>query len=156
MEFNNPHYIEQLLAKYFEAETTAEEETVLQQYFNGDQVAPHLQQYSAMFQYFAQAKEETYTGNVPLTPMKSKKSFNYKRWISVAAVAVLFFGVFYSVDPFSNSEAQLTAQEQQEAQEAYEQTKKAFELLAMNLEKGKQQLTYLNEFEATKQKVFNN
>ncbi len=51
--------IERLLEKYFEAETTEAEEQVLRDYFTGDSVAEHLEQYSAMFSFFSSAKQET-------------------------------------------------------------------------------------------------
>ncbi|SFU55763.1 hypothetical protein SAMN05216480_10765 [Pustulibacterium marinum] len=156
MEFNNEKHIEKLLAKYFEATTTVAEEKELQAYFNGDDVAPHLQEYTLMFQYFAVAKEERYTGEVPVTRSTPSNMLSYKKWISVAAVAVLSFGIYFTVNnQQTNSGSEMTIAEQQEAEKAYQQTKEAFKLLAMNLEKGKEQMSYLKEFEETKEKVFN-
>ena len=36
------------------------------------------------------------------------------------------------------------------------ETKKALNLLAQNLERGTEKVAYLNEFEQTKQKIYNN
>lgn len=138
MELDN---IDRLLEKYFEATTTVAEEQTLRAYFSQDEVAPHLQQYSAMFTYFSAAKNERFTGQVPL---KARK--NLSKWISVAAVAVLFFGIYLGKD----------YQEQQQAQFAYNQTKEALRLLAENLDRGTEKVAYLNEFEMTKQKIYNN
>ncbi len=132
--------IEKLLEKYFEATTNEAEELELKSYFAQAEVAPHLEQYTPIFAYFSKAKEERFTKQVPL---KTRRS-NYK-WISVAAVAVLFFGIY-----FGNS-----YWEKRQAEEAYAQTKEALSLLAANFEKGTEKIAYLNEFEETKQKIYN-
>ncbi len=133
--------IERLLEKYFEAQTTKAEEQVLRDYFTGDSVAEHLEQYSAMFSFFSSAKQERFTKQVPLKTSKA-----YYKWISVAAVAVLVFGIY-----FGNQ-----YQERREAEYAYLQTKKALGLLAQNLDRGTKKVAYLHEFEETKQKIYKN
>ncbi|MGX1929202.1 hypothetical protein [Flagellimonas sp. 2504JD4-2] len=138
MELDN---IEKLLEKYFEATTTVAEEKTLQAYFSQESVATHLEQYKPMFNYFSNAKEERYTKQVPLKPRR-----NYYKWISVAAVAVLSFGIY-----FGNQ-----YQEKRQAEFAYQETKKAFELLAENFGKGTEKVAYLQEFEVAKQKIYNN
>ncbi|WP_036385519.1 hypothetical protein [Muricauda sp. MAR_2010_75] len=138
MELDN---IEKLVEKYFEANTTVAEEEQLRAYFSQEKVATHLEQYKPMFNYFSMAKEERYTKQVPLKP-----SVNYYKWISVAAVAVLTFGIY-----FGNQ-----YQEKKKAEYAYEETKKAFELLAENFNRGTEKVAYLKEFEEAKQKIYNN
>jgi len=133
--------IQKLLEKYFEATTTVAEEEQLRDYFSQDSVAPHLEQYAPMFTYFSKAKDERFTKQVPLKPRVS-----YYKWISIAAVAVMAFGIFFGND----------YREQKEAEYAYNETKKAISLLAQNLERGTEKVAYLNEFEQTKQKIYNN
>ncbi|GLB51670.1 hypothetical protein NBRC110019_07090 [Neptunitalea chrysea] len=146
MEFNNKtKYIEKLLEKYLEATTTVAEEQELKIYFSKEDVAPHLLEYKMMFGYFSVAKEERFTKNVPLEPKKRHVS---RKWITVAAVAAISFGAFFGVDLYHSMK------EQREAGLAYTQTKEAFELLALNLKKGKEQMMYLNELEETKEKIF--
>ncbi|WP_411031993.1 hypothetical protein [Spongiimicrobium sp. 3-5] len=132
--------IEKLLEKYFEATTTVAEEETLRAYFSQEGVATHLKQYAPMFKYFSNAKEERFTKQVPLKPRN-----NYYKWISVAAVAVLTFGIYFGK----------SYQEQREAKYAYNQTKKALTLLAENFGRGTEKVAYLNEFEETKRKVYN-
>ena len=81
--------IEKLLEKYFDANTTVAEEEQLKEYFTKAEVAPQLKQYAPMFTYFSEAKDERFTKQVPLKP-----SVNYYKWISIAAVAVMVFGIF--------------------------------------------------------------
>lgn len=138
MELDN---IEKLLEKYFEATTTVAEEQTLQAYFSQKEVASHLEQYKSMFNYFSMAKEERYTKQVPLKPRR-----NYYKWLSVAAVVVLTFGIYFGNE----------YQERKQAEYAYNETKKAFELLAENFGKGTEKVAYLQEFEVAKQKIYNN
>ncbi|MEM9687590.1 MAG: hypothetical protein AAF934_11815 [Bacteroidota bacterium] len=145
MELTN---IEKLLEKYFEATTTVAEEQTLKQYFLQDNVAPHLQQYQTMFRYFSKAGEERFTRHVPL---KTKRNTKYLRWISVAAVAVLLFSVYVG-NTFSGKDATVDS----DSKMAYHETKKALNLIAQNLNKGTAKMAYLNEYEATKNKIFNN
>jgi hypothetical protein len=133
--------IEKLMEKYFEATTSVAEEETLRQYFLKGEVAPHLEQYQPLFQYFSKAKEEQYTRPVPLKPRKL-----YVKWVSVAAVAVLVFGVYLGNN----------YQEKREAEYAYAQTKKALGLLAANFSRGTEKVAYLKEFEEAKEKIYNN
>ncbi|WP_375324769.1 hypothetical protein [Flagellimonas sp. GZD32] len=142
MELGN---IEKILEKYFEASTTVAEEKTLREYFAQDSVAPHLEQYKPMFNYFSIAKEEKYTKQVPLKPR-----VNYYKWLSVAAAVVLTFGIYFG------NEYQEAQAEKAKAEYAYQETKKAFELLAENFSKGTEKVAYLKEFEETKQKIYNN
>jgi len=133
--------IEKLLESYFEGNTTVAEEKSLKAYFGSHEVAPHLEQYKPMFGYFSAARNERFTGQVPLKTRKIRS-----RWIAVAAVAVIVFGLYLGKN----------YQERQQAQFAYNQTKEALRLLAENLDRGTEKVAYLNEFETTKQKIFNN
>ncbi|ADY27985.1 MULTISPECIES: hypothetical protein [Cellulophaga] len=133
------HNIEKLLEKYFEATTTVAEEETLKAYFLQGDVAPHLQEYTTMFTYFSNAKEETFTKQVPLKPRKR----NYK-WLSVAAVAVLVLGIYFGND----------YREQKEAEYVLQETEKAFSLIAQNLNKGTEKLVYLNKFEEATNKIY--
>ncbi|KAB5491978.1 MULTISPECIES: hypothetical protein [Flagellimonas] len=143
MELDN---IEKLLEKYFEATTTVDEERKLREYFSQDDVATHLQQYRPMFNYFSNAKEEKYTKQVPLKPR-----VNYYKWLSVAAAVVLTFGIYFGKQYQDRKQREL-----EQAEYAYQETKKAFELLAENFGRGTEKVAYLKEFEEAKQKIYNN
>ncbi len=138
--------IEKLLEKYFEATTTLDEEKVLQTYFLQDEVAPHLQEHKPLFQYFSIAKEEQFTKPVPLKPRN-----NYIKWISVAAVAVLIFGVYFKTDIINQQDSVIN-----DPQVAYEETMKALNLIGQNFNKGTEKIAYLGAFEETKNKLLKN
>ncbi len=131
--------IEQLLEKYLNAETTLQEEATLQDYFVNNKVAPHLQEYEALFGYFADNKAERYTKTIQLNTKKT----NWKMF-SVAAAVVLLFSVYTGYQMNQKREAEI----------AFQQTKEAFELLSNNLNKGTAAFTYLGEYETTTNKIF--
>ena len=94
--------IEKLLEKYENGETSLKEEQQLKHYFTQGTVAPHLEMYKPMFEYFLVNKQDRFTKDVPF---KTKRNFNYK-WISVASVAALmlrvYVGTFIYVRDFGN------------------------------------------------------
>lgn len=132
--------IDQLLVKYLDAETTLKEEALLQDYFQNSNVAPHLEEYRALFGYFAESKTERYTKAIQLNTQKK----NWK-WLSVAASVVLLFSVYTG---YENN------QDRKEARVAFENTKNAFQLLSKNMNKGTAAMAYLGEYETTTNKIF--
>lgn len=154
--------IEILIEKYDNGQTTLQEEQELRTYFSQATVAPHLEVYKTMFQYFLLTHEEQFTKDVPLKP---KKTIALYKWISVAAIAVLMFGIYFQV----NQPAELT----DEQYLAYSQTKEALNLLSSqftkgtenmdalglmtsSLNKGTENLAYINQFSNTTNKIFKN
>ncbi|MBL4745695.1 MAG: hypothetical protein JKY08_04955 [Flavobacteriaceae bacterium] len=133
--------IEQLLEKYLDATTTLAEEKVLQTYFTGDNVAAHLIEYRALFTFFATEKNERYTKTIHL-----KRNTQKWKWLSVAASIVLMVGVYsgYQED-----------KQQKEVAKLYAETQVALRMLASNLNKGTVAIGHLQQFETTKNKVFN-
>ncbi|MDP2058945.1 MAG: hypothetical protein U1C58_11015 [Flavobacteriaceae bacterium] len=133
--------IEKLLEKYFEAETSLQEEKQLKDYFSSGKAAPHLAQYASLFGYFEQSKKEL----APVITFKKPSKINYIRWMSVAAVLVIGFSVYFNYQ-----------QKKQEKQTelAYQQVKEALEMLSENFNNGAKEMAYLEVFEQTKSKIF--
>lgn len=130
--------IEKLVEKYLNAETSLQEETTLKNYFTEGNVAPHLQEYEYMFNYFATTKDETFTKTIQLEPKKSKKR-NFK-WLSVAASVMLLFSVYIGKVIDDN-------RKQKQAEEIYAQVSKGLQLLSTNLKKGEQAIAQLHTYE---------
>ncbi|MFK8060904.1 MAG: hypothetical protein AB8B78_12535 [Polaribacter sp.] len=137
--------IEKLVEKYENAETSFQEETILRNYFIKEDVAPHLQEYTAMFTYFAATKDETYTKTIQLEPKKSKKR-NLK-WLSVAASIALLISVFFGVSEIQEQ------QQRKEAEKIYAQVSKGLKLLSTNLKKGENAVATLYTYENTVKKI---
>jgi hypothetical protein len=150
--------IENLLEKYFEAETSIQEEAILQEYFAQEEVPKHLEQYKEMFNFFSNSSLETSNRAIQLTK-ESKKTISIK-WLSIAAMMVFFIGI-YSV--YQQNET-----EKEEARLAYMETQKALELISFslnkgtgavaqldNFNKGTNAMAQLRTFENTQKRIFN-
>lgn len=137
--------IEKLVEKYLEASTTLQEEATLKKYFTEGNVAPHLQEYAYLFNYFTIAKDEKFTKTIKLEPKKSKKK-NLK-WLSVAASIALLISVFVGQQQYKEY------QQRKEAERIYAQVSKGLKLLSTNLKKGEQAVANLYTYENTVNKI---
>lgn len=130
--------VEKLLDRYFEGETSLQEENQLKEFFASGNVPPHLVPYTAMFQGFSIAKEEHSSREVEL-PVIHKRSV----WVwSIAASLVIALGIGSML--FLQNDG-LTAEEQK-ALATYKEARETMLLLSENLNKGASKVTYLNEF----------
>ena len=137
--------IEKLVKKYENAETSLQEEQELKAFFQKDAVPAHLLEYKAMFNYFDQSSTERYTKSIQLKPRRS----NWK-WLSIAATVALLVSI-YTI----NSPGTISKSERQEAQLAFQETQKAFQLISQNLNKGNTvAFAGLQEFGKAQNKVF--
>lgn len=142
--------IEILIEKYFEGETSIAEEKELKDYFSSSNVAQHLEQYSAVFGYYKQAKKEQLKATIPL---KSNKQ-SIVVWLSVAASVVVMLGVGFTFYKNNlNTEIQNVGKVD-DPEIAFRETQKALDLVSKHLNKGIESVSYLNEFEQSKNKVF--
>lgn len=137
--------IEKILEKYFEGTTTLKEETILKDYFTKETIAPHLQEYKALFIYFNTAKEESYTKTIQLTTKKSQRKNRY--WLSIAASIVVLISVFIGKEQYE------LYQQKQEADHLYAQVSKGLLLLSTNLQKGEQAVASLYAYEEAVHRV---
>ena len=139
--------IEKLIEKYENAETSLQEEQVLKAYFQNENIPTHLLEYKALFNYFDESSTVQFTKTIPLKPRKS----NWK-WLSIAAAVVLMFSV-YSVNYLDN--IIITDKERHDAELAYAETQKAFQLISQNLNKGGNvAMAGLQEFGNAQNKIF--
>jgi len=151
MELNR---IENILEKYFEGETTIAEENQLKEYFSSPNVAQHLEQYKSLFGYFSQAKEQKSTYEIPLQTKKRSVT-----WLSIAASAVILLGIgtyFFASEqkdtPAVVSQTELGTYDNPE--EALKATQKALALLSNHVNVGIESVSYIKEYEQSKNKIF--
>jgi len=141
--------IEILVEKYFEGNTTIEEEKVLKNYFSSNEVADSLKQYQPLFSYLQIAKNEA----AP-TKFDVKPRILFKKWISIAAVFV-FIAVLTTVLNLKTNESQDLGTFN-DPEIAYAETMKALELLATNVNHGMESVYYINEYQQSKNLIFKN
>jgi len=133
--------IERLIEKYLEAETSLEEEKVLREYFSQSDVPVHLEQYKELFNYFTMSSFESLEKPISLP----RKTYNLN-WLSIAAIAILFVGIF--------SIYQKDLNEKEQARLAYVETQKALDLISFNLNKGSVAMSQLQTFEQAQNRIF--
>ncbi|WP_461093089.1 HEAT repeat domain-containing protein [Spirosoma gilvum] len=87
--------IEQLLEKYYEGETTLQEEKLLRQFFQQESIPAHLQSHADQFRYFADARNQhpsfAMTSQLAAKLMATEPSpvFSLTTWIRRLAASVL-------------------------------------------------------------------
>ena len=149
--------IEILIEKYENGETTLKEEQQLRDYFSQETIATHLEVYKPMFQYFLVTKEEQFTKDVPL---KSKNTYKLYKWISVAAVAVLMFGIYFQNTKPNDEIDPVLAQQTMEALSLLSNNlnkgTNSVTLLSSNFNKGAENIAFVGAFEETTNKIFKN
>lgn len=139
------HKIKQLLEKYFEGATSIQEEKELKKYFSSGNIAPELMQYQRMFGYFHHQKDIQPQREVNLHPQTSRS------WMWVAASAVILLGIGFS---FLKQQPTTNLGSFDNPELALEETHKALSLIAENLNQGKQNMQYIQEYENTKKYIF--
>lgn len=147
MELNK---IERLIEKYFQGETSISEEKELKSYFASAQVAASLEHYKSMFGYFVEAKKETSSAEITLP----KKKQNNLAWLSLAASVAVLFGVGFYVYTSSNVSTKEDLGTFDNPEMAFKETQKALDLISTHLNTGYEGMTYIKEFELSKNKIF--
>ncbi len=146
MEHNE---IEILVEKYYNAETSIDEENILRLYFAGDNVATNLLKYKPMFSYITEEKTKQYDKKIML-----KSKTNKMAWFSVAASLIAFLGLilFYNSnnEPLNNKDLGTY----QDPEIAFRATQKALSLLSTKVNIGIKGASHLQEYELAKERIF--
>ncbi len=144
--------IEKLINNYFEGETSIEEENELKIYFTSADVAQHLEQYQPVFGYFSQAKKQQFEATIPL---KAKKRKNVA-WLSIAATIVVMLGI--GTFMYNNTTEKPSVLSEygtfDNPEVALAETQKALTLVSQKINVGKQSVSYINEYQRSKNKIF--
>ncbi len=158
----NTREIEILLDKYFEGESTLEEEKQLRVFFSSGNVPEHLQEYAEMFGYFGMEAQESLN---PELEEQIIEKFDQGRQIAFyqnrrfwyyftgIAASVLFLFTFLYESEISNqigitgfSDTKYTTQEKQQA---YDQTKQALAYVSGKMNQGFGPLQEMNKINAS-------
>ncbi|MBC7919626.1 MAG: HEAT repeat domain-containing protein [Ferruginibacter sp.] len=88
--------IDRLLEKYYEGETSLEEEKQLREFFGGDSIPPHLQSPAATFRYLAEVRREKAPARLsdwPSAPIRpGRRLLVYWGWRVAAGVGLVLLG----------------------------------------------------------------
>lgn len=139
--------INKILDRYFEGETSLQEEKRLRTYFNSEKVVPELEPYKAMFAFYENESKKSTSVEIPAEKKVSKK--HAYKWTAIATVLIILagYGVF---------KTNTTGVEQEKIANhdlAVQQTQDLLYMLTDAISTGQQQIDYLNEFSKTKNKI---
>jgi len=159
--------IDTLLKKYWDAETTLEEESVLHTYFNSQDISDSHKEFAELFQYYTHAGGELSSKDLLLSPEIIKQ---YERNNSLimrirpllkyaAAIAFLLYGYSLCIDKYSVLKTEsiyagkyTELSEEEDAEEALKITIEALSFLTAKINKTEE--TISNNF-APIQKAIN-
>ena len=152
MDYNN---IKQILDKYWEGETSLQEENLLQEYFNSEKVVEELKDVQPLFQYFKVEQttrienpnfDEALLAQLETTVIKPMRSVSRRRRIirlvsSAAAILLIAFGGYFAYQQTNTGDGQVAETLQledfsEEDRLAYEQTKMALAYMSSKLNRG--------------------
>jgi hypothetical protein len=141
--------IKALLDKYFDGESSLEEEVILKKYFTGEQVDARLKSYTPLFQFFTHEKELTMTKTVDLKTVSNLKILRggNNMWRMAAAVAVLIVGCFFIYKQFETPAKKQVAHkakmiildENSDPEMALAEVNKALMLVSKKMKKGQEE-----------------
>lgn len=150
-----------LLDKYWEGETTQSEEKALQNYFTNGVVADELKEYQEYFASIKNLSQYQLPNNFDdkvLASIKPKSKFErltiIKNLLAAASVAAVFIVV--SLIYWPNSDAAITQAEKQQAQQAYNETLLALQIISNKLDKGNQSISKIGVWHQVQTKFAKN
>ncbi len=132
--------INKLLEKYWEGETTLDEEKYLKEHFASNKSSDNKSQ--AIFNYFREEKRISYHGKFK-SPKNNIFKINFTREFAIAASIVILLGLAFLMRNYvkDTPKSHLVKYEVKDPQKAKEITKNALALLARNYNKGETTLS---------------
>lgn len=147
-----PHKIRELISKYLEAETTVAEEQQLSEYFRKGEIEAEFEEYQSMFGYFESQKMVESSRVANPSPEKRKR----RAWIPAAAAAVVLMGIGVFGWQATHQQEKSDLGTFDDPEVALRETRKALDLLSNRVNTGVQGVSYLNEYEQSKNVIFKN
>lgn len=160
--------IEQLLEKYWDGDTSLEEEQILQDFFTEEKVPDHLQGVATLFRKFKTDRhfktlDDDFDEAIIHKIEKAGSAWSFKSMLRIAAaVSLLLLSVFLIKD-YANDRSENTAEVKatiensyEDPKLAYEQTKQALLLISSMMNEGTQHIEKLENFSEAQEKVKEN
>lgn len=154
--------IDELLNKYWECETTLEEEQQLQEYFNGDHVADQHRNTAPLFRFYRENKKKSIVDAsfekeiVRKVQRKGKGTVVslFKNSMRIAAgIAVLMIAVYFIRTEVRKSTPQEIVDTYDDPQLAFEETKKALMMISKGFGHAEEGAKKINLFNEAKEEI---
>lgn len=155
-------HIEELLERYWNCETSLEEEQQLREYFSHGKVPETLTETKALFRYFEDQKKKTisdvaFDGEVMAKVHSRKPGRIRKLFLSsmrmAAGIAVLMAAVWFVRQEVRKSTPQEMVDTYNDPELAFEETKKALLMISRNFGHAEEQAKKINLFNEAQEKV---
>ena len=159
--------IKALLERYWEGETSLEEEKKLKQFFARPDVPEEWKQEAGFFQYLNAQKEKVALEDEEIIEMlerePKKKDNQIRLYIEnlakiAAVILIVAVAVFFVREDYESKKEQLDpmiSDTYEDPQKAFEETKKALMLVSRQFNKGQKHASKLGAFEEATEKVEN-
>jgi len=130
--------MDDLLKKYWEGETSIEEEKFIRTYFRGEEIDPAHEQYKSLFDFFDEETKIVYPGKITTDKnVRIKRNFPLIRIAAVfLAIIALSAIVYINIDNRSIHEPDWSQYEVEDPEEAKEMVIEALALVSGKLNKG--------------------
>lgn len=142
--------IEILLIKYFEGQTTIEEEKKIKTYFSSNKIAEVHKQYQSLFNYIQEEQKTTYKS----ITKNSNYRLNFNQ-IAIAASFLLALGIGSVI--YINQKSNIVKEDlgtYDNPEIAFKETQKVLNLLSSNINVGIKSVEVINEYENAKNRIF--
>ncbi|MBX2946226.1 MAG: hypothetical protein KF725_10355 [Cyclobacteriaceae bacterium] len=156
--------LEELLQKYWDCESSLEEEEQLRTYFCGNDVPDQWRETAILFRYFDEQKGKSVDPqfeNVVVSQIKSTKRAESGKLVKLfsntmriaAGVAVLLAAVYFVRQELRSDSTVAVEDTYDDPQKAFEETKRALLMLSKGFGQAEQQAKKINVFNEAQEKV---
>ncbi|MEJ1241354.1 hypothetical protein WBG78_24605 [Chryseolinea sp. T2] len=155
--------LQQLLQKYWEGETTLEEEQLLKDYFQSNEVSDELRDVASMFQYFNQAKknnlnditfDRTLMDKVSAKPREGRaRNLIFNSMRIAAGVVVVIAATWFIRKEIRQSTPQEVIDTYDDPKLAFEETKKALMMISKSFGTAQEQAKKINLFNEAQEEI---
>jgi hypothetical protein len=154
--------IEELLNKYWNCETSLEEEEQLRKFFQGENVPAQFKETAGLFQYFETQKKKSLDDiafdNHLVTKVKSTESKTIKLLYNsmriAAGVAVLMVAIWFMRDEIKGTTTTAQVEDTYDDPKlAFEETKKALLIISKSFQSAESKAKKINLFNEAQQEI---
>jgi hypothetical protein len=153
--------LEHLLEKYWNCETSLEEEKALRNYFNQPNVPDRFKESASLFQYFEHQRQQSISDGSfdasvkqKLQPAQGKMRSLVVNSLRIAAgISVVVASVWFVRTEIRDSSPQELVDTYDDPKQAFEETKKALQMISKNFGKAGKATSNINLINEAKEKV---
>lgn len=162
MRMDSKH-IEEILAKYWEGETSLAEEQTLREFFNqaDSEIPGHLRETAMLFRYFREQQNKTLEDvatRVEVAPVVQKKRGRMVAFVRnslriAAGIAVLWVAVWMVRSEIRSTTPQEVVDTYDDPELAFEETKKALLMISRSFGTAERQARRINMFNEAQEQI---